>query len=186
MSDQKEADELSITVEELKAYRTAFKYCDVDGSGTISLLELKQAMQLQGASPTDEEMEKIIADFDDNGNGLLEFDEFVKLMESRNKTTDDLDELAFAFRTFDKDGNGVLDSRELKIALTSLGEVMTEAEVEDLIKSASTTGGRYIDFKDFITLITGKPLPEEYEQQLQQQQQQQPEATKTMGANQTV
>lgn len=131
-------------------------------------------MQLHGAMPSDEEMKTIIAEFDNNGNGMLEFEEFVRLMESRKKTTNDLDDLAHAFKLFDMDGNGVLDSAELRVALTGMGEVMTEEEVDELIKSADTNGDGLIDYKEFFTMITGNPPPEESGQQKVSTQQKQP------------
>ncbi|OWF37200.1 calmodulin-A-like [Mizuhopecten yessoensis] len=182
MEQQKqEEEEEPISPEQLAEYQTAFDYCDVNKDGTISLSELKTVMQQQGFNPTDEEMEKIIANVDDNGNGSLEFPEFVKLMETKRKTSNELDELTCAFKTFDRDGNGYLDPAELSVALRCLGEQLSEEEVKELIKAADQDGDGLIDFNEFITLMTGQAPPQPLEQQNST-----PATTTTTAANLTV
>lgn len=59
-----------------------FDYLDVDRSGAIDLVELKEAMKFIGVS---HENSKLIQQFnfmDDNGDGTLDFDEFSKVMLS--------------------------------------------------------------------------------------------------------
>jgi len=40
------------------------------------------------------------------GNGTIDFDEFLNMMAKKMKETDSEEELREAFRVFDKDGNG--------------------------------------------------------------------------------
>ena len=48
------------------------------------------------------------------GNGLMDFMEFVKLMTTRNQFLMDDDDLKEAFRIFDKDNRGYIMSSELR------------------------------------------------------------------------
>lgn len=41
-----------------------------------------------------------------------------------------------SFKIFDKDGNGTIDAAELRQAMKSLGETMTDEEVDEMIKVA--------------------------------------------------
>jgi len=40
------------------------------------------------------------------GNGTIDFEEFINMMAKKMKETDSEEELREAFRVFDKDGNG--------------------------------------------------------------------------------
>jgi len=52
-----------------------------------------------------------------------------------------------AFRLFDKDGNGHITADELRQAMQNLGEQMTEAEVEELIKEADENGDGMVNYE---------------------------------------
>ncbi len=65
-----------LTNEKLKA---AFKMFDKDGSGFISSDEIKQVLGF-GKSLPEEEVNKIIAEIDENQDGEISFEEFAKMM----------------------------------------------------------------------------------------------------------
>ena len=62
----------------------AFKAFDKDDSGTISAAELRDIMSSQGEKFTDEEAEEIFREADTDGDGQINYEEFVKMM-SNNK-----------------------------------------------------------------------------------------------------
>lgn len=57
----------------------AFKLFDIDGSGSISVEELKKVLGANSAIE-EEEWEEILAEVDDDGNGEIEFNEFKAMM----------------------------------------------------------------------------------------------------------
>ncbi|KAL8171157.1 hypothetical protein V2J09_022961 [Rumex salicifolius] len=65
--------------EELKE---AFKVFDKDQNGFISPSALRQVMINLGEKLTDEEVEQMINEADSDGDGLVNFDDFVKFMTS--------------------------------------------------------------------------------------------------------
>ncbi|MBN3301145.1 CABP4 protein, partial [Amia calva] len=68
-------------VRELKC---AFKQFDSDGDGEISVAELREAaVSLLGESLSGEELEEVLKDIDLNGDGHVDFDEFVMMLSSR-------------------------------------------------------------------------------------------------------
>ena len=58
------------------------------------------------------------------------------------------------FDAFDANGDGRLDIKELATALRSLGFHMTEKDVEQVHQEADKDGSGYIEFNEFLQLIT--------------------------------
>ena len=52
-----------------------------------------------------------------------------------------------AFRVFDKDGSGFISSDELKIVMESLGETLTDAEVEAMMKEADKDSDGQVSYE---------------------------------------
>ena len=51
-----------------------------DGGGTITTVELGQVMRTFGWSPSEGELQELIGEVDQDGNGCITFNEFVWLM----------------------------------------------------------------------------------------------------------
>ena len=60
-----------------------FHVFDEDGSGSISAAELKHVMTNLGEKLTEKEIDNLFADGDVDGDGQIDFDEFVKLMRGQ-------------------------------------------------------------------------------------------------------
>ncbi len=56
---------------------------DKDGDGNISVLELGTVMRSLGMNLTDSEVNDIVAEYDADGSGTIEFEEFIAMMESK-------------------------------------------------------------------------------------------------------
>ena len=74
------------------------------------------------------EVDKIWADFDKDGSGVLEKDEAKKMILSALSDMEDANEFSEAdfeecFKEFDKNGSGTIDKEEMAIYLKKLGGV---------------------------------------------------------------
>ena len=78
----------------------------------------------------------MINEVDADGNGTIDFPEFLNLMARKMKDTDSEEELKEAFRVFDKDQNGFISAAELRHVMTNLGEKLTDEEVDEMIREA--------------------------------------------------
>lgn len=58
--------------------KKAFKFFDIDGDGAISKDDMKEAMMKLGKKLTDKDICEIFEEADDDGDGLVVYDEFVK------------------------------------------------------------------------------------------------------------
>uniref|UniRef100_A0A7S2VFZ2 EF-hand domain-containing protein n=1 Tax=Entomoneis paludosa TaxID=265537 RepID=A0A7S2VFZ2_9STRA len=123
-------------------------------SGTIELHELQQVMHKLGQSPTKSELQEMIQSVDDNGDGEIDFDEFLILMKSRIGSQDADEELKEAFRVFDTDDSGEIDKKELKRLMKKLGQKLSEAELDAMMAEVDTNGDGVISFEEFKALMT--------------------------------
>eukprot|EP00961_Rhodomonas_salina_P009543 129439-Rhodomonas_salina.3 len=120
-----------------------------DGDGTITTKELGTVMRSLGQNPTEAELQDMINEVDADGNGTIDFPEFLTLMARKMKDTDSEEEILEAFKVFDKvgsvsdcsqDGNGFISAAELRHVMTNLGEKLTDEEVDEMIREADIDG----------------------------------------------
>lgn len=67
--------------DQIELLRKYFNQLDLDGSGTISPSEIEEMLISLGLARTREEVEEMICELDVNGNGELEFDEFLTMLK---------------------------------------------------------------------------------------------------------
>ena len=68
--------------------RETFELYDVDGSGGLDQEEITQLMATLGHDLTDEEVSDMIAEVDKDGNGDIDYDEFVAMFKGINSSGD--------------------------------------------------------------------------------------------------
>ena len=140
----------------LKDYRDAFEMFDKDKDGTITAKELLSIMRSLNQDPSEQELHEMIAEVDIDGNGKIDFEEFVSLMNRRSKETDIEEEVINAFKVFDKDGSGLIASNELRQVMTSLGDRLTDEEADEMIREADVDGDGYINYEEFVRMMMAK------------------------------
>lgn len=145
-----------IPIERRKEYKDAFEMFDKDKDGTITAKELLNVMRSLNQEPTEQELNEMINEVDVDGNGRIDFEEFVSLMNRRSKETDTEEEVINAFRVFDKDANGLISSTELRHIMTTLGDRLTDEEVDEMIREADIDGDGYINYEEFVRMMMAK------------------------------
>ncbi|KAF4107012.1 calcium-binding protein 5a [Onychostoma macrolepis] len=67
----------------VKELRDAFKEFDMDGDGSITTEELRSAMtKLLGEHMNHREIDAVVREADNNGDGTVDFEEFVRMLSS--------------------------------------------------------------------------------------------------------
>jgi Ca2+-binding EF-hand superfamily protein len=78
-------------------------------------------MRSLGQNPSEAELQDMINEVDADGNGTIDFPEFLTMMARKMKDSDSEEEVREAFKVFDKDGNGFISAAELRHVMTNLG-----------------------------------------------------------------
>lgn len=110
---------------------------DTSGAGTIESKELKVALRALGFEPSKEEIKLMIAGFDKDGTGRIDFHEFLNIMITKMSEKDAATELEKAFDLFDVDQDGSISFDDLKKVAIELGEDMTDEELKEMIAGAN-------------------------------------------------
>ncbi|XP_042400122.1 calmodulin-like isoform X2 [Zingiber officinale] len=132
-------------------FHETFCLFDRDGDGCISLGELSTIINSLGLRPTKDELQEMISEVDADGSGAIEFEEFLNLMVRKMKESDSEEELKEAFKVFDKDQNGFISKNEN--VMMSLGEKLTDEEVDQMIKEADLDGDGQVNYEEFVKMM---------------------------------
>lgn len=111
-------------------------------------------MRSLGQNPSESELSDMINEVDVDRDGTIDFPEFLTMMARKMKDTDSEDEIREAFKVFDRDGNGFISSAELRHVMTSIGEKLTEEEVDEMIREADADGDGQINYNEFVDLLS--------------------------------
>merc|ERR1712193_264607 len=99
--------------EQLDEIREAFSLFDSDASGMIDVRELKAAMRALGFEVKNEELKKMVTDIDNDGNGTIEFSEFLQMMTGKMGEKDTREDIEKVFKLFDDDNTNKISFRNL-------------------------------------------------------------------------
>ena len=142
-----------LTRAQVQEFKEAFNIFDVDGGGTITAEELGEVMKSLGQKPTRAQLEAMVREIDADGDGAIDFPEFLTMMLRKMNEGDPERELRDVFTVFDKDQSGTISADELKSVMKVIGEKLTEQEIEDAIRLADTTGDGEVDYDEFIAFV---------------------------------
>lgn len=98
----------------------------------------------------------MIAEADKDNDGKIDFAEFLSLMSKQLATSSSEEEIREAFKVFDRDNRGVIVVSELKHAMTTLGEPLTEKEAEDLFKMADIGNDGLLNYEELMQTLLRK------------------------------
>ncbi|KAL6971691.1 myosin I light chain Cam2 [Sarracenia purpurea var. burkii] len=140
--------------EQIVEFQDAFNLFDKDGDGCITIEELATVIRSLDQNPSEKELQDMISEVDADGNGTIEFPEFLTLMANKMKETDAEEELKEAFKVFDKDQNGYISANELRHVMINLGEKLTDEEVDQMIREADLDGDGLVNYEEFVQMMT--------------------------------
>jgi len=150
------AVKLDFSADQMEDYREAFGLFDRVGDSKVAFNQIADIMRALGQNPTNKEVKLILGNptDDDMNSKRVDFEGFLPMLQtivnSPNKGT--LDDYVEGLRVFDKEGNGTVMGAELRIVLSTLGEKMTEAEIDALMTGQEDENG-CINYEAFVKHI---------------------------------
>ena len=133
---------LAVPEEQLKEYKEAFDLFDREQTGLIGPNEIYSLLKNFGNPTPKKEIDQLMADFDEDGDGKLSFDEFVTFLHQSYVTLDEMEAVIRAFKTFDRNNSGEIDLNEFKFILEKLGHKLPD----DVVKFSNNSFSIQNDF----------------------------------------
>lgn len=97
----------------------------------------------------------MIRKVDKDGNGEIEFDEFLRVMAVNNTESRDWDkDVEEAFEIIDTDGDGTISFDELRYMLTNIDDIMSDDEFTAMFELVDVNGDKEIDMDEFKQLMS--------------------------------
>merc|ERR1711964_598916 len=125
-----------LSEEQMEEIREAFNLFDGDQSGAIDVRELKAAMRALGFEVKNEELKKMVTDVDNDGNGTIEFNEFLAMMTGKMGEKDtreniENEELQDMINQADRDGDGEINIDEFYRIMKKKGNFLEDLSSDD-------------------------------------------------------
>lgn len=133
-------------------FQEAFLLFDNRGDGKISVNQLGDVLRALGQNPTEAEVKKCSNSL--KPEDRIGFDVFLPILQavSKNRSVDTAEDFIEGLRHFDKDGSGYISSAELRHLLTTLGEKLTDDEVEALLQGQEDSHGN-VQYEEFVRMV---------------------------------
>ena len=101
-------------------------------------------------------VDDIWAEYDKDGSGAIDFEEFLDMMTARMSDKDTREDISKVFRLFDDDCTGTITIKNLRRVARELGETMTDEELQEMIDRADSNADSAVTMDDFYNIMTKK------------------------------
>ena len=137
-------------------YKKVFESYSKGQEGNVNKQELANIFKAINIYASDEEIKEIIKKMDLEDKKEINYDEFLTIINQREKDIDEEEEVLKAFKVFDKEGNGLININELKDIMLSMGNNWSENEINEMFAEADIDMDGYLNYEDFVRTMMSK------------------------------
>ena len=142
-----------LRIDDIREIKKAFDMFDVDNTGTINPIELKNALRSQGSEIVNSTVFRMVNNLELDGTEKVNFGEFLDMLASEGFDNTSVDEIKKLFSIFDIEKTGYIDLKNLKRIARELGEALDEDEIVDIITKSDLDGDGRVSFEDFYNIM---------------------------------
>lgn len=139
----------SLQPEEITGLKELFGAMDADGSGTITIDELREGLKKKGTKIPESELQRIMENADVNGDGTIDYEEFLAATIHLSKLERE-EVLYSAFKHFDADNSGFITKEELEEALK---HACAPDHIEEILADVDKDNDGRIDYEEFCEMM---------------------------------
>ncbi|KAH7665551.1 Non-specific serine/threonine protein kinase protein [Dioscorea alata] len=141
-----------LSAEEAAGIKEMFQSMDINNTGRLTLEELKYGLHKLGHQIADADAKILMDAADVDGNGTLDYGEFVAVSIHLRKIGND-EHLHKAFAYFDRDKSGYIEIEELRECLADDLEANHEEVINAIIRDVDTDKDGKISYDEFATMM---------------------------------
>jgi len=140
------------SADQLAEFREAFTLFDKQESGSILEKDVGTVIRAAGGNPSETEVINMIQDSGCDKD--INFEAFCEMMSKVLLATQDSEEeIIECFKVFDQEGKGTMSVQELKNVMCSLGEKMTDEEVDDMVSDVKMDGDGRFNYAELVKIM---------------------------------
>ena len=143
---------MSLSDDQVSEIKETFLMFDKKGDEKVAVDDVGDVMRSCGLNPEGSDVNKFI---EESGKGaLIDFEQYLGFHEecAKKGNTGTLAAFMEAWKCFDHEGNGFVGNAEIRHVLTSMADVMTDQDVDEILEGKEDSEGRvnYEEFSKFI------------------------------------
>ena len=146
----------NISKNKTKEYKKIFEMFDSNKDGFVNSEELSNIFKVLDINVSNEEIKEIIEENELEGNEQINFENFISIVNKRERDFDNEESIIKAFKVFDKEGNGLININELKSIMLNVGKNLSEAEINELLMETDSDMDGFINYEEFIRSLLSK------------------------------
>eukprot|EP00041_Stephanoeca_diplocostata_P013001 m.221195 g.221195 ORF g.221195 m.221195 type:complete len:141 (-) comp19182_c0_seq1:4187-4609(-) len=134
--------------------KEGFALFDKKGDNKIAAKDLGTVLRSLGLNPTQAKVDSVIAELG-GGEQRITYDQFVPIFNDSKSDNPKGSEADFVegLKVFDKDGGGSISASELRHVLTSLGEKLSDEDVDQLLQNLNISATGAVNCQEFVRSV---------------------------------